>query len=449
MGFTTIQWLFGFLFVVASILKYGSSTSRTSTPKSSDFKKFQNNFIMVFLIMMCADWMQGPYVYELYASYGFDKETIGSLFVAGFGSSAICGPIIGALADTLGRKKMCMFFAVSYFLSCVTKHYTDLSILYIGRVLGGIATSILFSSFEAWMVTHHNKQGFAGALLGDTFGWAWGWNGMVAVAAGVVTGYAASYRGPVAAFDCSSVMLTIGFFIIAFTWTENYGSVNLNVSETLSNSISEMRKNPRIILLGCIQSLFEGAMYLFVFMWTPAIDSVATEEVNHGWVFACFMLSCMVGTEIFGRVTKTVVVEKAMIVVVFCASLTMLLSSQIESYYLRLAMFCLFELCVGAYWPAMGMQRSKYVPDQIKSTVMNIFRVPLNIIVIVSLFNIGSLSVSTTFMMCSGLHLGAFLCQMLLERSTSKHDVDVTYSGVSQLEDDEIELAQQESSSDS
>merc|ERR1719499_2308433 len=200
--------------------------------------------------MMCADWMQGPYVYELYASYGFDKATIGYLFVAGFGSSAVCGPIIGALADTLGRKRMCIIFGISYFLSCVTKHYTDLTILYIGRVLGGIATSILFSSFEAWMVTHHTSRGFPMALLGDTFGWAWGWNGGVAVAAGVVTGYAADIYGPVAAFDCSAFMLTIGFLVVAFTWTENFGSASLNVTQTLTTSLSEMKNSPSIILLG-------------------------------------------------------------------------------------------------------------------------------------------------------------------------------------------------------
>ena len=128
---TDIQTVFGGLFIVAAVMKFQGQT-KTSQPKSPEFRKFQNNFITVFLIMMCADWMQGPYVYELYASYGFDKvyfnfstrylseATIGYLFVAGFGSSAVCGPIIGALADTLGRKRMCIIFGISYFLSCVT-----------------------------------------------------------------------------------------------------------------------------------------------------------------------------------------------------------------------------------------------------------------------------------------------------------------------------------------
>lgn len=440
MELTDTQTLFGCLFLFAVALKFQGQATTTSQPKSPEFRGFQNNFILVFLIMMCADWMQGPYVYELYSSYGFDKTTIGYLFVAGFGSSGICGPIIGALADTLGRKRMCIIFGICYILSCVTKHYTDLSILYVGRVLGGISTSILFSSFESWMVTHHNSKKFPMSLLGDTFSWAWGWNGMVAVGAGIITGYAASYRGPVAAFDCSIVMLTIGTIIVATTWTENYGQVNLNVSQTLAASMSAMKNDPKIIILGMIQSMFEGAMYLFVFMWTPAIDDIAPREINHGWMFANFMLSCMVGTEIFSRVSKTVSVEKCLIIVLGCASVTMFLSAQFASYHLRVGMFCLFELCVGAYWPAMGMQRSKYIPDQIRSTVMNIFRVPLNLIVIISLLNIGSLSVSTTFSLCSFLHLGALLAQAFLERTTHKIETQVSYSECSQDETEAMEM---------
>lgn len=35
------------------------------------------------LQMMAADWLQGPYVYALYESYGFTRGEIGHLFIAG------------------------------------------------------------------------------------------------------------------------------------------------------------------------------------------------------------------------------------------------------------------------------------------------------------------------------------------------------------------------------
>lgn len=45
------------------------------------------------------DWLQGPYVYHLYEHYGFSVRDIGRLFIAGFGSSAVLGTVVGALAD--------------------------------------------------------------------------------------------------------------------------------------------------------------------------------------------------------------------------------------------------------------------------------------------------------------------------------------------------------------
>ena len=48
---------------------------------------------------VASDWLQGPYVYKLYASYGFDKGDIGLLFIAGFLSSLLFGTFLGSLAD--------------------------------------------------------------------------------------------------------------------------------------------------------------------------------------------------------------------------------------------------------------------------------------------------------------------------------------------------------------
>ena len=52
-----------------------------------------------FYVAKAGDWLQGPYVYYLYSSYGFGKRDIGQLFIAGFGSSMLFGTIVGSLAD--------------------------------------------------------------------------------------------------------------------------------------------------------------------------------------------------------------------------------------------------------------------------------------------------------------------------------------------------------------
>lgn len=39
-----------------------------------------------------------------------------------------------------------------------------------------------------------------------------------------------------------------------------------------------------------------------------------------------------------------------------------------------LALFLLYEVCIGVYSPAMGILRSKYIPDEMRATVMLMFR---------------------------------------------------------------------------
>ena len=77
------------------------------------FASFQRNYLVVYFLVMGArsspsnsidpclasDWLQGPYVYKLYAYYGFDQGDIGLLFIAGFLSSLLFGTFLGSLAD--------------------------------------------------------------------------------------------------------------------------------------------------------------------------------------------------------------------------------------------------------------------------------------------------------------------------------------------------------------
>lgn len=56
-----------------------------------------------------------------------------------------------------GRKRACVTYCITYILSCITKHSPQYKVLMLGRILGGIATSLLFSAFESWLVAEHNK----------------------------------------------------------------------------------------------------------------------------------------------------------------------------------------------------------------------------------------------------------------------------------------------------
>ena len=205
---------------VLQLLAGSKKTGVSATPGNTKFPTFQANYLFVFLLAMFSDWLQGPYVYELYVSYGFNQVQIAELFVCGFGSSMIVGTFVGGLADKLGRKMMCIAYCACYIIACMTKLVPEYWTLMLGRFLSGVSTSLLFSVFESWMVCEHFKNGFDASQLGDTFAFATFGNGMVAVIAGLVANYAADNMGVgvVAPFVVAILPLFVVAVTVGLTW---------------------------------------------------------------------------------------------------------------------------------------------------------------------------------------------------------------------------------------
>ncbi|KAH9724283.1 Major facilitator superfamily domain-containing protein 5 [Citrus sinensis] len=448
--------VFGALGAVVAALEL-SKTNKDRINTSSAFNSFKNNYLLVYSLMMdlrfesawmiwdlghfavylaiAGDWLQGPYVYYLYSTYGFGKGEIGQLFIAGFGSSMLFGTIVGSLADKQGRKRACVTYCLTYILSCITKHSPQYKILMIGRILGGIATSLLFSAFESWLVAEHNKRGFEQQWLSITFSKAiFLGNGLVAILSGLFGNLLVDSfsLGPVAPFDAAACFLAIGMVIILSSWTENYGdpSESKDLLTQFRGAAVAIASDEKIALLGAIQSLFEGSMYTFVFLWTPAL-SPNDEEIPHGFIFATFMLASMLGSSLASRLMARSPprVESYMQIVFVVSSVSLLLPivtsflvapSNVKSGgisfsgSLQLLGFCTFEACVGIFWPSIMKMRSQYIPEEARSTIMNFFRIPLNIFVCVVLYNVDAFPITVMFGMCSIFLLVASVLQRRL-----------------------------------
>ena len=63
-------------------------------------QSFRYGYLVVLLLANGAEWLQGPYTYALYQQYGYAKDTIALLFIAGYISSMIGGTVAGSLADS-------------------------------------------------------------------------------------------------------------------------------------------------------------------------------------------------------------------------------------------------------------------------------------------------------------------------------------------------------------
>lgn len=342
--------------------------------------------------------------------------------------------------------------------------------LLLGRVLGGVATSLLFTAFESWLVSEHNRRGFDGAWLAGTFSKAvFLGNGLVAILAGLLanTLVTGAGLGPTAPFDAAAVCLCVGAAIIGPTWSENYGASKASPEPALEageppaaaprgfaafvaglaaqfrHAWAAIRGDPKVGLLGAMQSLFEASMYSFVFLWTPAL-SPEGEDLPHGMIFATFMLSSMLGSSVAARLLARTDTrpEQFMVPVFTLAACALAVPVAVAALrlgegpeWLRLLTgarpggmtlggqvqflaFNLFEGCVGLFWPCMMKMRAQYVPEDVRSTIMNVFRIPLNLFVCVILFNVALFPHWLMFSMCALFLLAAAAAQRKLERLT-------------------------------
>ncbi|KAH9939939.1 hypothetical protein B0H21DRAFT_586566 [Amylocystis lapponica] len=402
--------------------------------------KLTRQYLTVYGIVMGADWLQGPYVYSLYKEqYAFPERLVALLFVTGFMSAGLVAPLVGVWADQHGRRRLCLTFCITYTLTCVCILFPYFPILMLGRVLGGISTSILYSAFESWLMSSATSLVLPNSDLSSIMGRATLVNGFVATGAGVLSNQLVSITDSFASpFVASGIVLLLGWVVIKGTWTENYGSGGGTTTggsdpfqfRRLGQSWKIVRNDPQLLVIGLTQTCFEGSMYLFVFNWVPFLQEASADRVLPlGYIFSSFMISMMVGSLFYTSVVSyytpsdaapdrdSPLVLHAKLSSLVCATSALALAVSISSQaeHVRFWAFCTFEACVGLYYPVQGMLRGTLVSNEHRATLSSLFRVPLNVFVVVSLLTGVSsarymvLTASSLMLMLSAITTGATL----------------------------------------
>lgn len=67
------------------------------------------------------------------------------------------------------------------------------------------------------------------------------------------------------------------------------------------------------------------------------------------------------------------------------AAASMFLVASSKSTTLKFLAMNLFEMTVGMYWPIMGTMKGTIVPESMRAAIYNLYRIPLNFIVVSSL----------------------------------------------------------------
>ncbi|KAH9862317.1 hypothetical protein IAQ61_010520 [Plenodomus lingam] len=373
--------------------------------------KLKRRYYPIYLLVNAADWLQGPYIYPIYKDEkGLPEQTVAFLFMIGFVSAGISASFAGSFADRHGRKTACLAFCVIYSLSCATLLTNNLNLLFLGRILGGMSGTLLWSVFESWMVAEFNSLMLPDAepILSGILGTLTTANSFVAIFAGILAEWLVRTAGTAKApFMASTACLLVAFAAIAKCWGENYGSsCHSSVEEATLLRQEEADSSPapasplrmilhdrKILILALVSCFFEGSLFLFIFFKFPALKlshklSGATQELPFGLIFAILMCSMMFGSMLYKRLSTSatpMAASKILTGLLGLASASLFAPAYFRDERITLWCFCVFELCCGIYYPVMGSLKGKLIDDGARASIYGILRVPLNIFVVLAL----------------------------------------------------------------
>ena len=377
--------------------------------------------------VFCFSPFAGPYLYRFYHYYGYVETQVAIIYVCGIISSAVFFPAKDFIADKLGRQKTAIVFCILYSLSCILTLFHNYGVLLIGRCIAGLTNTILFSTVEAWYAHEHlDNYDFPKEWLPITFSHVAFGSSLAAVVAGVLADVVARWInfGPVAPFILAVPVFLTSAAVIGLVWNENFGSKTTSVSyERLSKSCSEGLKtigqNIDVFLIGTIQSVFECVLFVFVFIWTPALD--VFHDIPLGIAFASFMVCFMLGgivcdyliTKVGFTMTRLLVLISASSSAVFFVA-AYFAQYKTDKFYRLKMLICLqlIELICGFYFPIMRVLRERVLPEEHRLSVTNWFRVPLTVVSSLALLFLHDASggVPEIFVFCAVMMLLAVFC---------------------------------------
>lgn len=456
-------------FILAAVLsvalafyqRYASSQTANTNPQ---FLEFQRVYFIVFYPALFADWLNAPYVYKLFSHYGFLEDQIAIIYVCGLVSALFFGTAAGYLIHTFNERKVALVASGAYALACFLKLSSNYSTLIISRILSGAATTLLFSSHEAWYARSHlevhdfpkewieltsTKAAFASSFMAALAG-------ILAYCMTELYGF-----GPVAPSLTAVPFLAACALLMRSKWN-SYGHQSLDTQGLIEHpnppaskpagssprftkmcceGLQNIFRNPDLLIVGCVQSLFESVLSIFVFLWTPVLDH---HNPPLGIVFASFMFATLCGGIAYKIWTSVLKAPVALLLtaatgVASVAILGCVLSTSPTNEFPIVSYLCflIFEFSAGAYFPSMSEMKRLVKPELQNSAVTAWFRVPLNLFACFGLIMLhNSLNAHGTrklFATCFFMVVIAMVLSLPLIKSSKKRSEKVTSVNVESL----------------
>lgn len=363
--------------VGVAYLKVSSTEGVTITTK--EFKIFQQSFLTGYSIMILCELIAAASFFHTFVYLNLTIEQITKLYVVTIFSSTMFG-IVQEVIDIGSRKDKCVLSALLYGISmCSIFLGGHFDRLLLGRVIYGAASSLHHASFEAYVIHEHAILGFPEDWLSHTFTLLSHCMAVIAVLSGFVGQSAASSGplGPVALCSCVFILCAL-YLLLAWTKDTNGPKFMLsNFSYNVSQTLSSLRSSRQLVLVLLISSLCEAAITVFTYYWAPWLTQMAREEshrVPYEIIFSAYISSSMLGNYIYQLFSTAVGPDNALQAILFCSAAAFFLGSVFQTPMMAFGVSLIVQLCVGGYWPSIGLLRGRSIVPEIKSTALVISR---------------------------------------------------------------------------
>ena len=371
--------------------------------------KLKTGYLLAYLLARAAMWAKAPYIYTLFMSvHKFSFVEIGRLYLVDAVSALIFGPITGQLADKYGRKKFCRFYNYSVLINIILRLLGDRLTAYLAQIVTGFGSGLINTTFEAWVVSESDREfmGYgkeAERFRRKLFVKANLYDEIISILILIICAVVYSYLGIYAPFVISFTFSLLSLLVIAKNWKENALSKSETIMAQMKGALREFKKG-EVLGIGLIEGIVMACLNMFLFSWTPILKQSTSGGMNPGFIFTSMVLTMIVGTKIC----------KLLIVYLYCdyfISITgclffqgifLILTYYKDSFLERLIFLCAFDGLIGFYNPVNSVIKSKILVEKYRALLMNLFRVPLNIYVIIVLLTIRYIN-SFTVALISGI----------------------------------------------
>ena len=155
------------IILISLIFIFQFFTKRQEELKASEFKQKKKadklfwKYIIIFNLAKAGDWCLGPFVHEFFSSYhGLNMENTAKMISISFGSSLFFGPsLVGYLNDGSNKIIPLVLYCLVLASSCIIRLIkSSLISLIMAQLFFGIASSILYSSFENWFISEVDRN---------------------------------------------------------------------------------------------------------------------------------------------------------------------------------------------------------------------------------------------------------------------------------------------------